>query len=84
MGFNTWRACELESLCADQTMVTDGGLAHLEETAAALELGLAYTDVSDVGLEQLAVLPLRSLDLLGTNVTDAGIEHLRRMSSLRA
>jgi len=71
---------KLWSLMLDETKVTDDGLVHLERMTDLTEwLGLSKTKVSDVGLVHLrACKSLRHLNLLGTQVTTAGVQDLQR------
>lgn len=46
-------------------------------------LGLIYSDITDVGLKQIAILPkLRRLSLSSTRITDEGVGHLKTLSHL--
>ncbi len=53
-------------------LVTDAGAAHLQDMSLLRHLSLAQTKVSDSGLPFLAGLPLRTLDLKASRVTQAG------------
>jgi hypothetical protein len=63
--------------------VTDNGLAHLIGCERLSWLGLSYTGVSDNGMRHLAALSLTRLDLKGTKITNAGLQHIARIKSLR-
>ena len=76
--------------CCDVQVAANGYLATPEPGPASLlaslktlpklrELDLAYTNVTDAGLDQLKSLKsLRTLDLKGTRVTEPAVERLRR------
>ncbi len=77
------RLTKLEELVANDTAITDMGLAHLSGLSNLHLLHLSGTAVTDAGLVQLGALPLEVLDLCRTRVTDVGLERLRAIKTLR-
>jgi hypothetical protein len=73
----------LEELVANETAITDIGLAHLSGLSKLRLLHLSGTAVTDAGLVHLDALPLEVIDLCGTRVTDAGLGHLRAIKTLK-
>ena len=66
------------------TRWTAGIVAKLPSPQAAFGLDLSFTQVTDAGLKELAVLKnMQSLNLLGTNVTDADLKELAGLKSLQ-
>ncbi len=70
----------LENLVLDNTGIGDAGLVHLRDLTELEEwLGLCHTKVTDAGLPNLARLrKLRSLNLIGTQATKAGMRELQK------
>ena len=65
-------------------VITNDGIRHLAGLALR-ELGLAFPEVSDGGVADLARLPdLQKLDLRATRVTDAAIPELQKLKKLRS
>ena len=56
--------------------LTDDGLKHLANLNRLNIVSFAYTNIGDDGLEHLAKLPLKHLDVTGTQVSAAGIARL--------
>ncbi|MEE9127826.1 MAG: hypothetical protein V3U11_11860 [Planctomycetota bacterium] len=57
--------------------ITDVGVAHLRQLKSLQSLHLQFTKISDKGLAHLEDLPLRFLDVRGTQVTDTGRKDYR-------
>ena len=59
-------------------------LAELEQLASITHFVAPNGQITDAGLERLATegKNLRSLDLRGNPITDAGIEHLKLLAKL--
>ena len=57
--------------------ITDVGIAHLRQLRSLQSLHLQFTKISDKGLAHLDELPLRFLDVRGTQVTDTGRKDYR-------
>jgi len=72
----------IETLILAEANISDVDLAYLARLSSLTNLSLEGTSVSDDGLEYLVNLPLRSLDLSMTQVSDAGITRLREIESL--
>lgn len=74
----------LHSLCFHGVHITDESLLGLAGMSQLSYLSLDYTAVTDAGVGILAkeILHLANLDLRGTKVTDAGLVHLRDLTSL--
>jgi internalin A len=66
----------LSVLEVSNTQVSGAGLVHLQGLRSLKTILLANTSVTDRGIANLSGLSLRSLDLSGSKVTDAGLEHL--------
>jgi hypothetical protein len=64
---------QLKFLMLDNTKISDIGLEHLRRLTQLQELSLSGTLITDASLEQLKALPLQSLDVRGTAVTQDGI-----------
>ena len=65
-------------------MITDTGLAHLENLFNLRSLAVRGTEITDAGLAHLAGLEnLEELDLGINRLTDAGLVHLKGLKSLR-
>jgi hypothetical protein len=63
--------------------VTDATLDHLAGLTKLTELDLNYTQVTDAGLAKLKALPLKTLRLRETKITDEGFrEHLMPREAL--
>lgn len=76
----------LRELWLDDTRVDDGGLKHLANLPALVELSLGRTDVCGEGLSFLSGdgARLRMLNLRGArNVTNEGLRHLKGLRLLR-
>ena len=63
--------------------MTDSGLVYLKLLTKLQRLDLANTEVGSAGLESLSALKLAELRLDGTRGDDAGLAHLKSMTSLR-
>lgn len=74
---------DLEELVANETSISDAGLAHVRVLPKLRSLHLSGTAVSDAGTQHLLELPLVLLDLSGTHVSDAGLECLSGIRSLQ-
>ena len=74
---------DLEELVANETSISDAGLAHVRVLPKLRSLRLSGTAVSDAGTQHLLELPLVLLDLSGTHVSDAGLECLSGIRSLQ-
>jgi Leucine Rich Repeat (LRR) protein len=72
----------LDHLDLDRTRVTDAGLSHLTRFRALRSLDLRGTAIGDQGIRALAGLPLTSLKLGDTGVTDTGLEYLEKFPEL--
>ena len=80
----------LHSLSLRNTDITDNGLVHLKTLKALTSLDLYDTRVSDQGLAHLKDWPRLEVLVLGMTqltdsspITDASIEHLKSMASLK-
>lgn len=75
----------LHELCLDLSYITDEHLGSLRELPALRALRLQGAPITDVGLRDTIghLTQLELLDLTGTNISDAGIAHLRGLSRLR-
>jgi Leucine-rich repeat (LRR) protein len=65
------------------TAVTDDGLAIVGRLRELESLSVRGPAISDRGVEHLKNLRLTHLSLWKTSVTDVGVRHLRRMTTLR-
>ena len=68
------------------TGIGDEGLRHLQRSGKLEVLNLSGTHITDQGLQYLLKLPLRVLDLTGTDIRVIGeraMENLRGLSGLR-
>lgn len=74
---------DLEELVANETSISDAGLAHVRVLPKLRSLRLSGTAVSDAGTQHPLELPLVLLDLSGTHVSDAGLECLSGIRSLQ-
>jgi len=72
----------IETLILAEANFSDVDVAYLSKLSALTNLSLAGTLVGDDGLEYLASLPLRTLDLSSTRVSDACIPRLLDIESL--
>jgi hypothetical protein len=73
---------DVSVLVLDSTMIGDAGLVYLKHLKKLKVLSLEDTQV--VTLDHVEDLTgLRSLDLKGTEVADAGLAHLRALKDLR-
>jgi hypothetical protein len=77
------RLAQLQEVAANETSISDAGLAHLGLLPDLRLLHLNQTQVRDAGLVHLEALPLEVLDLCYTRVTDAGLERLYAIKSLK-
>jgi internalin A len=66
----------------DGCEITDAGLAELARNRGLVGLSLAGTQITDAGLARLAGLPLESLDVSATAVTDDAVRQLASIRSL--
>ena len=56
--------------------MTDSGLRTIAKLPALSHLLLARTGITDVGMKEISRLQLKTLDLGGTKITDAGLKSL--------
>jgi formylglycine-generating enzyme required for sulfatase activity/serine/threonine protein kinase len=61
---------KLTGLSLASTQVTDAGLAHFKECKNLLRLYVDNTQVGDAGLAQVKGMPLRTLTIYNTGITD--------------
>ena len=62
----------------------DAAVAELPIDEQITSINLAYTQVTDEGLKQLARAPnLERVDVSGTKITDAGLEILKQLPALK-
>ena len=75
----------LRSLVLQHTRITEAGLAHLEGLTSLRKLYISG-DITDLGLERVAGLTnLDKLNLAFTQISDAGLQHLRgRLPNLKS
>ncbi|MDB5340163.1 MAG: inlA 5 [Planctomycetaceae bacterium] len=66
----------------ENSKVTDEGLSVLRELRNLSGLWVQAKGVTDAGIAHLSGLSLFHLNLTGTSVTDAGLDHLKSMTSL--
>ncbi|MFN8555470.1 MAG: protein kinase [Candidatus Obscuribacterales bacterium] len=84
-GFSKLSNLHLLHLFADDTAVTDAGLAALSNMTSLKELQLNYTKTADAGISHLAKLDeLETLGLAGTVVTDKATSDLAKLRNLKA
>jgi Leucine-rich repeat (LRR) protein len=77
------RVRTLDAVDLSYTQVVDDDLAGLRPAAGLKALSLDSADrIGDAGLAHLAGLPLRSLDLRNTQVSDAGLPELLQLPDL--
>jgi hypothetical protein len=70
----------LRELDLSDSRITDAGLSKLGATPQLVKLVLDGTEVSGEGLGNLKVLQqLREVSLIGTNVTETGVQQLREI-----
>jgi hypothetical protein len=69
---------QLTALEIGGTQVTDAGLAHLADLTELIYLGLNNTRVTDAGLLHLGRMTNVSLNLAGSQVTEAGEEEFKK------
>ena len=78
---------DVRSLLLHESSVTNQGLGHLKHLAHLEDLhiyALESAAFDDEGLAQLATLRrLFQLGITNKNITDAGLEHLKRLPNLR-
>lgn len=68
-----------------QPVLADADLGSLQGLFYLESLNLADTDVSDIGMEQVAAFRhLRELSLVRTQISANGLAHLRKLRALRA
>lgn len=73
----------LESLCLDETDVTDSDLIYLGNMSHLRSLSLNNTRVTDSGMRYLCKLHrLECLSLSNTHISDDGLEQLQSLASL--
>jgi Leucine-rich repeat (LRR) protein len=80
-GLKELRSLKLTTL-AVMPVVNDDDMVHLREMSSLVHLTLSDTNIGNEGLEHLQHLPLQYLFLNNTKVSDAGLIHLKRMTSL--
>jgi len=70
---------------SDNRRITDAGIAHIVGLRKLNQLDLScHFLITDAGLAHLVDLrELRQVNLHGTEITNAGLEHLARLSALR-
>jgi Leucine-rich repeat (LRR) protein len=75
----------LYSLFLDGTQVTGTGFTNLTALNQLIDLQLQGSPVSDEGLKSLAdsLANLETLNLNNTGITDAGLQHLPKLTKLR-
>lgn len=73
----------LKTLDLGGTKVTGAGLAHLRHYRSLTSLGLSRTQIVDDDIRELVDLPLESLNLYNTPITDAALPYLEKMPKLR-
>ena len=85
LGVLAHAGSQIVDLNLQNAMLDDDDLAALGELGAVTELRLSRNRITDRGLSTIARLPkLTSLNLYGnTGVTDAGVEALGRIATLR-
>jgi len=76
-------AGSIETLVLSRTGVSDADLGYLARLSALENLALDGNPITDEGLGHLTGLPLVSLDLSSTKVTDFGMSRLGQVSTLR-
>jgi hypothetical protein len=65
------------------SQITDDGIVEVAKLRHLTLLSLGWTQVTDYGLSLVSGLPIRYLELWGTNVTNAGLPSIpRRVKSL--
>ena len=74
---------DLEELVANETSISDAGLAYIQVLPKLRLLHLSGTAISDTGIRHLLELPLVLLDLSVTHVSDAGLECISGIRSLQ-
>lgn len=74
----------LKTLDLGGTKVTGAGLAHLRHYRSLTSLGLSSTQIVDHDIRQLVDLPLESLNLYNTLITDAVLPYLEKMTHLQS
>ncbi len=72
----------LDNLTLSRCPITDAGLQPLGDLPALDRLSLNGVPITDAGLVHLIRSPVRKLDLVATQVTDAGMPTLGRMANL--
>jgi len=75
------RISSLEYLSLSDTDVTDDDLRHLARIASLRRLNLIDCNITDAGLKHLSGLPLETLSLDRTSVTDRGADALMRANA---
>jgi Leucine Rich repeat len=73
----------LRVLGADSTAITNDGLRPLGETRSLRSLSLYHTRIGDKGISYLIDLPLTTLDIRWTDVSDDSVKYLERMTDLK-
>lgn len=74
---------KLEALHLMHTNVTDGAMDRISKLPALSELSVVGTRVTDAGLANLSQMPLTSLSLNGPQITDAGMQSVAKIVTLR-
>ena len=73
-----WGTTAYECVDLNDTQATDDDLRYVRWLWPSSEVYLRNTQITDEGLKHLYGLPVDEIDLTGTNVTDAGVDNLRR------
>ncbi|MBX3073820.1 hypothetical protein KF913_07835 [Candidatus Obscuribacterales bacterium] len=63
--------------------LTDAGLKYVGKLTNLKNLSLGFTRISDSGIKYLVKLPLESLSLCSTDITDGALDHIARIKTLR-
>ena len=63
--------------------LTDAGLKYIGKLTNLKSLSLGFTRISDSGMKYLAKLPLESLSICSTDITDDALDDLAKIKTLR-
>lgn len=72
----------LVSISFNELTISPNELLQLSKLPSLREVDLSETDVSDLDLALIAKLPLTSISLRDTKISDSGVAHLEALSSL--